>query len=66
MQSNTPIFSSTSGTLRYQYFAKMVEHRSTASNNLLRSKHVVTDYESSSSEGESEGDTDEHYGYNAD
>ena len=65
-QSNTPSFRSTSGTLRYQYFAVMVENGSTTSKTLPPSEHVVTEYESSYSEGESEGDTDEHDGYNAD
>ena len=44
----------------------MVEHESTASNTLLRSKYVVADDESPSSEGASEGDTDAHDGYDAD
>ena len=48
MQSNTLRFCSPSGTLRYQYFAAILEHGSTASKNLLRSKHVVTDNETSS------------------
>ena len=64
--SSTPIFRSTSRTLRYQSFAAMVEHRSGASKTLLRFEHVVTDNESSSSEGASEGDTYEHDRYNAD
>ena len=63
--SNTPSFHSSSGTLRYQYFAAMVEHGSTASKTLLRSEHVVTDNGSPSSEGASEGDTDENDGYDA-
>ena len=42
----------------------MVEHRSTASKTLVRSEHVVTDDESSSSEKASEGGTNEHDGYN--
>ena len=58
--SNTPSFRSSSGTLRYQSFAAMVEHGSTASKTLLRSEHVVTDDESISSEGASEGDNDEN------
>ena len=57
---NTPSFRSSSGTLRCQSFAAMVEHRSTASKTLLRSEHVVTDDESISSEGASEGDNDEN------
>ena len=61
-QSNTPSFCSTSGTLRYQYFSTMVDHRSTSSKTFLRSKHVVTDNESSSPEGAPEGDTGEHNG----
>ena len=44
----------------------MVEHGSTAYNTLLRSEHIVTDNESSSSEGASEGDTNKRDGYNAD
>ena len=44
----------------------MVEHGSTASKNLLRSEHVVTDDGSPSSEGASEGDTDEDDGCDAD
>ena len=44
----------------------MVEHGSRASNTLLRSKQVVTDDESSSSEGAQEGDTRKHNGYEAD
>ena len=44
----------------------MVEHWSTASNTLLQSEHIVTDNESPSSEGASEGDTDKHDGYDAD
>ena len=60
--SNTPSFRSSSGTLHYQYFAAMVEHGSTASKTLLRSENVVTDDESPSSEGASEGNTDKHDG----
>ena len=63
---NTPIFRSSSGMLRYQHFAAMVEHGITASKTLLRSEHVVTDDESPSSEGASEGDTEEYDGYDAD
>ena len=44
----------------------MVEHGSTSSKTLLRSKHVVTNDESPSSEGASEGGTDKDNGYNAD
>ena len=44
----------------------MVDHGSTAYNTLLRSEHVVTDNVSPSSEGESEGDTDDHDGYDVD
>ena len=43
----------------------MVKHRSTVSNTLLRSKHVVTEDESSSSEGASERDSDKQNGYDA-
>ena len=42
-QSNTPSFSSTSGTLRYQSFAAMVDHGITESKTLFRSEHAVTD-----------------------
>ena len=63
---NTPIFRSSSGMLRYQHFAAMVEHGITASKTLLRSEHVVTDDESPSSEGASEGGTNEHNGYDSD
>ena len=65
-QSNKPNFCSSSGMLHYQYFVVMVEHWSTASNTLLHSKHVVTDDKLPSSEGASEGDTEEHDGCNAD
>ena len=44
----------------------MVEHGSTASKTLLLSEHVVTDDESPSSKGSSEGGTDEYDGYDAD
>ena len=44
----------------------MVEHGSTASKILLCSKHVITDNESSSSEGASEGYANENDGYNVD
>ena len=44
----------------------MVEHRSTASKTLLCSEHIVTNDESSSSEGASEGDTNGHDVYDAD
>ena len=62
-QSNTPSFRSTPGTLRYQAFAAVVEHGTATSTSLLRSEHIVTEDEESSSEGASEGDAD---GYNAD
>ena len=39
---------------------------STAYKTLQRSDHIVTDNELPSSEGVSEGDTDEHDGYDAD
>ena len=45
-QSNTPVFCSTSGTLRYQYFAEMVEHRSTAYKTLLCSDPFWLKYNS--------------------
>ena len=54
------------GTLRYPSFEAMVDHGSTESKNILRSKNVGTDDESSSSEGASEGDTDKNDGYDAD
>ena len=65
-QSNTPIFRSTSGTLCYQSFAAKVDHGSTASKTLLRSDHIVTDNELSSSEGGSEEDINKHDWYDAD
>ena len=65
-QSNTPSFRSTPGTLRYQAFAAVVEHGNKTSTSLLRSEHVVTEDEASSSEGASEGDADEDDGYDAD
>ena len=65
MQSNTPDFHSTTGMPCYQYFAAMIEHRSTASKTLLLTDHVVTNNESKSSEGASEGDTNEYDEYDA-
>ena len=44
----------------------MIEHESTSSKTLLHSDNIVTEYESSSSEGASEGDTNKHNGYDAD
>ena len=44
----------------------MVEHSITTSKTPLFSEHVVTDDESSSSEGASEGGTDDHDGYDPD
>ena len=66
VQSNIPQFRSTPRPLFYQYLTEMVEHGSTRSKTLLRSEHIVTDAESSSSEIFSEGVTGKHNGYDSD
>ena len=65
IQSNTPIFRSIPGALRYQYFAALIYHDSFFSEEILCYKHIVT-YDKASSLGRvPEGDTGNHDGYNS-